>query len=179
MKPRVTTWGVPIGTLLVSVLFLVWALRTPRLEKVWKTQLALRLGDQEVLPRGDFEDLQQALEDYPGLASDLTKGQHAGLISRHEEGRVRGRHAYLIRRAGKQIELQVSYAYPRQSGEVQVEAHSVRARWRGVSRPGTPLRLEFGKGVGPELIEIQLSEESRNGASRMPSVQIDWVEVTP
>ncbi len=179
MRRKAVIWGLPAATVLVATLFLVWALQTPRLERVWRLQQALRLGDHKALNEAEFNMLQGALEDYAKLGPDLTEDQHAGLISQHDEGRVRARWAYLIRQHTSQSKLQVSYAYPRQSGRVQVVVRSAERTWKGSCEPGAPAVTDLGSAKVPALIEIKLFEASKKGKERTPSVRVDWVPEQP
>ncbi len=179
MRRKVVIWGLPAATGLVATLFLAWALQTPRLERVWRLQQALRLGDQQALSAAEFRMLQGALEDYAKLAADLTEEQHAGLISQHDEGRVRSQRAYLIRQRKAQTKLQISYAYPRESGQVRVTVRGADSSWQGSCEPGAPAIIDLGPGEVPALIEIKLFEASKKGKERTPSVRVDWIPEQP
>lgn len=179
MRRRVVNWGLPTATIVVAAVFLAWALQTPRLERVWKLQQALRLGDQQMLSAGEFQMLQGALEDYEDLAADLTEDEHAGIISQHDEGRVRSQWAYLIRPPGAKSKLKISYAYPRQSGRVQVAVRSTANTWQGSCQPGAPAIIEMGPVQVPTLIEVKLFEATKKGKERTPSVRVDWESEQP
>jgi len=179
MRRKAVIWGLPAATVVVATLFLAWALQTPRLERVWRLQQALRLGDQQALSAAEFRMLQGALEDYAKLAADLTEEQHAGLISQHDAGRVRSQRAYLIRQHEAQTKLQISYAYPRESGRVQVMLRGADLTWEGSCEPGAPAVIDLGSAKVPALIEIKLFETSKKGKERTPSVRVDWVPEQP
>ena len=87
-----------VAVALAGVAFFAWGLRTPALDKVWRLQLELMLGDRVELTGTERQLLQDTLERYPGLADHMLDGAACGLISAHVGGTVDAGHAYAVRR---------------------------------------------------------------------------------
>lgn len=163
--------------LLGVVLFFAWGLATPRLDEVWRLAIQLRLGERPALSGSEFRHLQDALVDHPELADYLAQNDHAGILSAHEDGRVEGAYAYLVRRAPTDPgHLEVVFAGSEQRGWVEVRARTALDSEQGRAVPGTAFSWTLPDGEPfPQLVEILLrsGDVERNGKKRRHAVRVD------
>jgi len=171
-----------LGLTTVAVSFFWWGFRTPPLEKVWRMDIELSLGQRPPLSHDEFDLLQNALRNTPELASFLAEDSHAGLVSAHDGARVEGKYAYLIRKApGDPGLLRVSYHGSKAKGSV-----SIRAQTSHLEKVGTANRTRAytwklpDDGPYPQLVEVLIGKgrTGSHGKMRRHPVEID-IEAAP
>jgi hypothetical protein len=160
-----------------AVAFFAWGLVTPRLDEVWRIAIELQLGARPALSRAELRHLQDALADHPQLADHLTEGEHAGIFSAHEDGRVEGEYAYLVRRSPQEPgRLEVAFAGSETLGMVEVTARTTKQGERGRAEPGEPFAWTLpDSGPFPQLVEIRLKKgrAEQDEETRRHAVRID------
>lgn len=140
--------------------FFAWGLTRPRLDEVWRIAIELELGERPALSGAELRHLQDALADHPQLADSMAEGEHAGVFSAHEDGRVEGGYAYLVRRSAREPgRLEVAFAGSETRGAVEVTARTTRERESGRAEPGKPFAWRLpDSGPFPQLVEIRLKK---------------------
>ncbi len=141
---------------LLALLFFAWGLSTPRLDRVWRLSLELRLGRKKPLSHGDFSSLQRSLCEHPELAEDFLEGRAMRLISAHRDGLVGGTYAYLVRRAGSPaLGVEISVPESGKKREIALRARTAGEHADGRAAPGEPFTFTPpGQGKCATLIEI-------------------------
>ncbi len=154
--------------------FLLWGLATPRLDRVWQAHVELADDANAKLKARDRKALQSSLQEHPGLAAYLTEYAHAGLIQDHDQGRVEGRFAYLIRAsAADPGVLTIRYRGTDPKGGVSVKAQAVGARMKGETTADAPFRWALpDDGPFPQLVTLELADRGKK-KRRRHGVQID------
>ncbi|OGQ88507.1 MAG: hypothetical protein A2289_14650 [Deltaproteobacteria bacterium RIFOXYA12_FULL_58_15] len=156
----------------VTALFLVWGMRRPALEEVWRMDIELGLGERPPLTADEMALLQSSLTAHPDLALFLGEDQHAGVFSANEDGKVEGSYAYIVRNVDTSGLLVVDYAGVSRKGSVRVTARTVGSRHTGVCRRDEPYTWRLPQeGPFPQLVEIRLAPIGKKG--RPSPVRID------
>jgi hypothetical protein len=153
-------------SLLGAACFFAWGFATPPLEKVWRIQIELGLGEREALSESEFRLLQDTLRRYPDLAHSMLEEEVAGLVSANRAGVVDVGYAYLVRQhPGVPRRLQISAIGDQR---VRLAVRTLAASAAGETRRGEAYTWEIpNEGPFPQLIEVRLDEE-RKSAPKQP-----------
>ncbi len=143
-------------SLLGSLAFFGWGLRTPPLDDVWRIQIEIGLGQGGGMSDRDFQLLQRTLRRYPDLAASLLEDADSDLISANSGGVVGCGFAYLLRRgSGSPGNLVISGIG---GGRPGIHARTQGASMSGTADDTTPLRWRLpDTGPFPQLVEVRLS----------------------
>jgi hypothetical protein len=89
-----------LAAALMVMAFFAWGFSTPRLDRIWRMSIALRVGQKKPLSSAELHQFQQALCDHPRLAEDFLEGKKLAIISANRGGLIENGEAYLVRAAG-------------------------------------------------------------------------------
>ncbi|MBI4819760.1 MAG: hypothetical protein HY791_26030 [Deltaproteobacteria bacterium] len=161
-KPR-ATWVPGAGLVVMAFGFvlavsvLAFGLTTPRLDRVWRMEVELRLGVRPTLSKAEFRMFQDVLCDHPQLAASLVDEGDAALISRHRHGLVDHAYAYWVREAGHP-KVGMVVTLPRDGREeLTVSVRSGNEQLDGVVTHDRPLSwTPRPQGDCPTLVEVRV-----------------------
>lgn len=81
---------------LLGALFAAYALTPPRLDRVWRSESALRVGWGSPLSSRELSRFQASLCEHPGLAESLLEGKPARIVSANRSGVTETGYAYFV-----------------------------------------------------------------------------------
>ena len=151
---------------LAGVAFFAWGLRTPALDRVWRLQLELLLGDRPQLTGTERQLLQDTLERYPDLADHMLDGAASGLISAHVGGTVDAGHAYAVRR--DRVSGWALVVVSPAGDELSLEVRAGQVAGHGTASADEPLVWALpDHGPFPQLIEVHLAGDRRRAPAML------------
>jgi hypothetical protein len=159
-----------LGCILLCLGTVVWGLRTPPLERVWRLQLQLRLGDAPVLTADERSLLQATLVRYPMLGDHMLEDADHRIVSLNVGGVVDGGGAYAVRRSAD-VALAVVVTSP-SAEPIEIEASTATADGRGTADGEPFVWRPPTDGPYPQLIEIRLAARSQDGAGSPMHIEL-------
>ncbi len=154
-------------TCLISMGTIVWGMRTPPLERVWRLQLELRLGELHRLEPADWSLLQDTLLRFPMFTDHILNDAGCGIVSANLGGVIDSGVAYAVRRDAAACEHLVVSSPTGEGLQLRVRTATVHAQGEA---NGSPFgwRLPDADPF-PQLIEVRLQD---TGTSDLPAAML-------
>jgi hypothetical protein len=158
------------------VLFFVWALRTPVLERVWTIHHLTKIGELDRLSERDKALLGQAMAEHEDLTRDLLDGHELGIITAHVDGWIAAPVATLLRTPESTArELKIDVQAPQELFPVQILVRGgdwkERREVKGHGVVALPLPAPDD---GPEIVEVEAEAEDDDADHSLLGVRITW-----
>lgn len=154
-----------VATLILGAGFFTWGLLTPPLDKVWRMQVELKIGDCDVLTRDEMRLLQHTLSRYPDVADHMLEGADSGLISASVGGIVDRGYAYFVRKSADSPDRLVVTSLTGQ--KLKVTALTTTDFSRGVATGDAPFIWTLPvNGPFPQLVGVYLARSAQHVTPR-------------
>jgi hypothetical protein len=170
-----------VATYLAVVLFFVWGLGTPPLQRVWEIHHLMKIGELYRLNEGDRALLEEAMREREELARDLLDGHELGIVSEHLDGWITTPFATLLRTGDSgaidELVIDVQTDDDRLPLGVVVRGATWEVEREAAERGRVVVPIPPPEN-GPEIVEVELGGERDFADASVIGVRVSW-EVRP
>lgn len=158
------------------VLFFIWALSTPALDRVWTIHHLTKIGEINRLNKKDKALLRQAMTEHDDLTRDLLDGHELGIITAHIDGWIAASVATLLRTPeseARKLEIDVQAPQELFPVEIRVRGGNWKERREATEHGVVAIPLPTPES-GPEIVEVAVESKDPEADSSLLGIRITW-----
>jgi hypothetical protein len=164
-------------TAVAVVLFFIWGLSKPPLERIWEIHHLLKIGEMDRLSSIDKTLLERLMAEHGDLARDLLDGDEIGIISAHRAGWIASPTATMLRTSGsaavKALEIDVQTHDDLLPLTIVVRGKGWKEQREAEERGRLEVPLPPSKGQD-EVIEVRIKGDRLVADASVIGVRVTW-----